>query len=245
MKKINIHRSDLMSKVLWVVFVAALVSSVKHVAWAFGTLEFEGEQWFGWIPALAVDAGLAAIAYGIHQRKKAKRPTRALWFGLFFFSAISIIANVMHGSTVNNGIDLTTIVLSATLPIMVIYLGDIVSSDDVQLAKKNEQTDERVQRLKDELNAFKEKAEQERSSLVQTIQGLNTELNTRSAEIERLNTTGENSVSAEQNGWHEEWIVYLTEHPSFTQRELAEHFKVSVGTVNTRLRKLNGAVKTN
>lgn len=233
--KTRFQRSDLMSKVLWVVFIAALVSSVKHVAWAFGTLEFLGEQWFGWIPALAVDAGLAAIAYGIQQRKKAKRPAMSLWFGLFFFSIISIIANVMHGSAVNKGIDLTTIVLSATLPIMVIYLGDIVSSDDVQSAKKNEQADERVQKLKDEIVAIKEKNEQDRSGLVQTIQGLNTELNTLKA----------SSVATEQNGWHEDWIVYLTEHPNYTQRELAEHFKVSVGTVNTRLKKLNGAVQAN
>ncbi len=55
--------------VLWLAYGLALAASLNHVAWAFGTLEFAGHAWTGWLAALAVDAGLAALAYAIQQRR--------------------------------------------------------------------------------------------------------------------------------------------------------------------------------
>lgn len=139
------NKDKLANIALWLAFFLALVSSIKHLAWTFGTIENDNTQWFGWIPAIAVDAGLAAIAYAIQQRKRAKRSTFVLWCGIVLFAVISAFANLYHAMSMEANIEDITIamiytldllqfikatILSATLPAMVIYLGEVVSSDD-------------------------------------------------------------------------------------------------------------------
>lgn len=145
--------------VLWIAYALALASSVSHLAWAFGSLEFEGVQWLGWLPALAVDAGLAALAYAIQQRKRAKRDTRMLWLGVGVFAGISAMANFLHAMTVQIG-DVTlgtfasvdvialvkALVMSATLPVLVLYLGEVVSSDDAANASEMDKERKRLER---------------------------------------------------------------------------------------------------
>jgi hypothetical protein len=142
---------------LWTAFLLAMVASIQHLAYTFGTVELPGWQLLGWIPAIAVDAGLASLAYAIQQRKRAKRPTRSLWLGVALFAAISALANFYHALAVESGgratlsdlrsLDLLQIgkalVLSATLPALVVYLGEIVSGDDAASARLSEQEAER------------------------------------------------------------------------------------------------------
>lgn len=148
----NYKRPQLINGVLWLAFVLALISSIKHLAWAFGTLEFPGWEWTGWISAVAVDAGLGALAYMIQQRKKAHRSAAALWWGVAFFSSISALANFYHALSVESGgtaalsslfsLDwlavAKAVALSATLPAMVVYIGEIVSGDDAAVAQAAE-----------------------------------------------------------------------------------------------------------
>lgn len=130
--------------VLWLAFGLALAASVSHLAWAFGELEFARTRWMGWPAAVAVDAGLAALAYSIQQRRRAGRGAGVLWLGVIGFSFISAFANLEHALAVvtANGVTLATfgaadafvllkaVLLSATLPLLVVYLGEVVSSDD-------------------------------------------------------------------------------------------------------------------
>ncbi len=146
------NKTQIANIVLWTAYILALAASLTHVAWAFGTLEFPGQQWNGWLAAIAVDAGLAALAYGIQQRRRTKRPERMLWVGVIVFASISAFANLLHALTVQTGgtvvlssfgqVDplllVQAVVLSATLPLLVVYLGEVVSSDDAEASKAAE-----------------------------------------------------------------------------------------------------------
>lgn len=173
------ERQKVLNWVLWVAFLLAMSASVGHVAWAFGELEFDSSRWAGWLAALAVDSGLAAIAYSIQQRKRAKRSAWPLWFGVALFSLISAFANLLHALAARNGavtistfgavdplVLLQAIVLSASLPILVLYLGEIVSSDDAQSALQVQQKaeDER-QRIANELAKAEAEARTEQARL--------------------------------------------------------------------------------
>jgi hypothetical protein len=150
-------KGRVINTVLWGAFILAMGASIQHLAWTFGTVERAGFEWLGWIPAIAVDAGLAALAYTIQQRKKAKRPTRALWAGVVGFAVVSALANLYHGLAVEAVVTpalaplLTStfvqvakvVVLSATLPVTYIFLGEIVSGDDASAAVESERQAER------------------------------------------------------------------------------------------------------
>jgi len=158
---VNLNKSQLANIVLWAAYSLALAASLTHVAWAFGTLEFPGQQWNGWLAAIAVDAGLAALAYGIQQRRRIRRPVWTLWLGVGLFATISAYANLLHALTVEAAgaaVTLSTfgqvdalalskaIILSATLPLLVVYLGEIVSSDDAEASRVAEAEAKRQQR---------------------------------------------------------------------------------------------------
>lgn len=142
-------KSGVASAMLWFAFGLALFASIGHVAWAFGTLEQIGNEGAGWLAAGAVDLGLAALAYGIQQRKRAGRGARDLWIGVLIFAGISAFANLLHAiasevsgvivwasfSTIDTLTLIKAVVLSASLPILVVYLGEIVSADDARVAQ--------------------------------------------------------------------------------------------------------------
>lgn len=152
-------KNKVINVVLWIAFLLAMAASIQHLASTFGTAEQAGAQWLGWIPAVAVDAGLAALAYTIQQRKRAKRPTKILWGGVVGFAIISALANLYHALAVEAVANLAiravldswgtliakAILLSATLPAMYIFLGEIVSGDDSLTADKLAKQAEREQ----------------------------------------------------------------------------------------------------
>jgi len=142
---------------LWLAYLLALLASISHVAWAFGTLEQPGHEWAGWIAAVAVDAGLAALAYAVQQRKRTGRPTRGLWAGVVVFAGISAYANLLHALSRSSDIA-KAVALSATLPLLVVYLGEVVSSDDAAQAERME-----AERKRTEAKAEREKAQAERT----------------------------------------------------------------------------------
>lgn len=141
-------KTKIINGVLWVAFVLAMVASIQHLASTFATAERAGSEWLGWVPAVAVDAGLAALAYTIQQRKKVGRPTAILWGGVVGFALISALANLYHALAIEAvanaaiasfleswGVLIAkALLLSATLPAMYIFLGEIVSGDDAAAA---------------------------------------------------------------------------------------------------------------
>jgi hypothetical protein len=52
---------------LWLALILALVGSLKHLAAIFASID--GNIAFGWLQAVAIDAGLFALAYSIKVRK--------------------------------------------------------------------------------------------------------------------------------------------------------------------------------
>jgi hypothetical protein len=190
MVKEKITKIGVINGVLWLAFILAMLSSVNHIAWTFGTVEQPGRDWLGWIPAIAVDAGLAALAYTIQQRRKVKRPVAILWAGVAIFALISALANLYHALAVESGgitslaaigaIDVLLIAkaafLSATLPALVVYLSEIVSSDDAAVAKISEQSAER-----ERIKAEREQARAEKLAAVELIKA-----ETAAAEAKRL-----------------------------------------------------------
>jgi hypothetical protein len=197
---------------LWIAFLLALASSIPHLAYTFGTLEPAGWSVLGWIPAIAVDAGLAALAYSIQQRKRAKRSARALWWGVAAFALISALANLYHAIAIGaDGVAtikaLTSIdplqwikaaVLSATLPGMVLYLGEIVSSDDATEIQKTEQDEQRARTREEreqQRQLMHEQNEAKRIELEATRLQLQAQAEQRAAMLEQQPTTQERTCS--------------------------------------------------
>lgn len=139
-----------LNSLLYLALLLALLSSLGHVAYAFTTVN--GANWTeAYVSAVAIDIGLLALAAGINQRKGQRRDTRWLWAGVIFFSAISTYANWLAGLAHVKPFEqelgrfaawlvtLRPILLSAVLPILVIYLSEIVSGNyqvDQEQAKR-------------------------------------------------------------------------------------------------------------
>lgn len=124
---------------LWLSLLLALIGSLYHVAWSFSTLQ-AGDLRMGYVQAIAVDVGLAALTIGIQQRRRAGRPTGRLWAGVALFALISTYANLLHGFAHAADDMLIGVpdwlrvarpwLLSAVLPMLVVYLSEIASEDD-------------------------------------------------------------------------------------------------------------------
>lgn len=122
---------------LWLALLLALVGSLRHVAWGFSTLE-GGDMVAGYVQAVAVDVGLFALAVGINRRKRQRRGTVMLWVGVLMFAALSTYANLLHGLVFKSDIGLLEwgwldiarpFALSGVLPLLVVYLSEIVGAD--------------------------------------------------------------------------------------------------------------------
>lgn len=153
MRRVNLG-GNLVQGGLWLALVLALVGSLRHVAWAFATLE-NGDPIAGYVQAVAVDVGLVSLAYGIQERKRQGRSTWILWAGVGLFSGVSIYANLLHGLVHLSDIGLLTwswldawrpFVLSAVLPILVMYLSEVAGQDvnyAVKVAEKERKAEAR------------------------------------------------------------------------------------------------------
>ena len=134
---------------LWLALVLAMTGSLKHLTAVFASVD--GDYLFGLIQAVAVDAGLFALAYSIRQRKVTNKPTWFVWCGVALFSLISVFGNYIYGQTALGGqlpgwvVWLKPIVLAASLPVLVIYLSEIVSDNATAVQPDNRLTKPAVQ----------------------------------------------------------------------------------------------------
>lgn len=141
-------KTRLVSAALWASYVLTMAASISHVAATFNTLQAPGDEWAGWASAVAVDCGLAALAYAIQQRRRAKRPARSLWAGVLVLAGVSAYANTLHALAVSSADVAKAVILSAILPLLVVYMGEIISADDAAAADAAER-----QRVRDERRA--------------------------------------------------------------------------------------------
>lgn len=140
---------------LWAALIAAMIGSIQHVAWSFGTLS-EGDTWSGLVQAAAVDIGLTALTLGIHRRKRENRSTTLIWVLMGLFGIVSLYANLLYGLAhqVELGLGfietLRPFILSAVLPLMVISLSEVVSEnvqhEHTETEKQKEKERQREQR---------------------------------------------------------------------------------------------------
>jgi hypothetical protein len=130
---------------LWLALALALAGSLKHLAAIFANVD--GNVPMGWLQAVAIDAGLFALAYSIRLRKVAKRSTKILWFGVAMFTTISIYGNLSYGLLATGGtlpqwITVTRpYILAGSLPILVLFLSELLSDDRqhaVKVAKQEQ-----------------------------------------------------------------------------------------------------------
>ncbi len=127
-----------LTNLLYLTLILALMSSLRHVAYSFATTN-GGNYWEAYCSAIAIDLGLLAMAASINHRKKSNRKSYMLWGGVGLFSAVSTFANWTAGKvhvetlTVNTSdfgqwlIDNRPLFLSGILPMLVIYLTEVLS----------------------------------------------------------------------------------------------------------------------
>jgi len=219
-------KNKLIGWVLWLAMILTMVASIQHLAWVFGTVERPGYQSLGWIPAIAVDAGLVALAYSIRQRSRAKRSTKVLWAGIVGFAIISALANFYYALSVE-GVAIATgvivyakaLVLSATLPAMYIFLGEIVSGDDANAADRLAKQAEREQRRAD-LAAERDAAEAKRLLLEAERKQTEQAQATDEQPEKRTCPACSDGKLYTQNGLNAHWRVHKvdTEHPNGGQK---------------------------
>lgn len=118
---------------LWLSLVLALAGSLKHLAAVFASVD--DNTFMGAVQAVAIDAGLFALAYSIKVRKVARRSVKPLWFGVTVFTGISVYGNLAYGLLATDGnlpgwiVASKPYVLAASLPILVLFLSELLSDD--------------------------------------------------------------------------------------------------------------------
>jgi MFS family permease len=160
---------------VWMALVLALAGSLRHVAWSFSTLE-HGDMLAGYVQAVAVDIGLAVLALGIQQRRRQRRGTAVLWIGVGMFSLISIYANLIfalvHEQDIAAGwlASWRPVLLSAVLPVLVLYLSEVAGSDVNYTVQVQEREDRREARKMSSIgteDVMAASAEQARAALAE------------------------------------------------------------------------------
>jgi hypothetical protein len=118
---------------LWLSLVLALAGALKHLAGIFASID--GNVILGWLQAIAIDAGLFALAYSIRVRKVAKRSVKPLWIGVTVFTGISVYGNLSYGLLAIDGnlpmwiVASKPYILAASLPVLVLFLSELLSDD--------------------------------------------------------------------------------------------------------------------
>lgn len=212
---------------LWLALFLALAGSLKHLAAIFATID--GNHLLGWLQAIAIDVGLFALAYSIRVRKAAGRNIKPVWAGVVVFTAISVYGNLAYGLFATTGnlpawiVASRPVVLAASLPILVLFLSELLSDDEQyrQLAKM-EQTE------------IEEAAE---------VTEIKTELAT-IATKEKRSATNKRKPATKAARKNKLTAIYQ-ENPAATVTELATELDVSRATIRNYASELGLELATN
>lgn len=197
---------------LWLALVLALIGSLYHLANVFASID--GKVGLGWLQAVAIDAGLFALAYSIKVRKASKRSVKPLWFGLTMFTLISIYGNLAYGLMSTDGqlpylmLSIKPYVLAASLPILVLFLSELLSDDRqhaAQVAAKQAKKAQPTRQI-DTLSTANAKRSEQKALNLKAVAGI------------------------------------LAEQPDIKDGELAKMVNVSRATIGNYRKELNGSV---
>ncbi len=141
--------------------IIVLIGSLRHVAWGFGTLEQEIDCYvlifnvgpcnvfWGYFQAIAIDMVIFALAYAIEWRRRNNLSVTWYWVGIAAFVFVSAFANLFYGLVHSNDLPISKswpvlvkimsaiipFVFSGILPLLLVYISHIVSSDSDQANK--------------------------------------------------------------------------------------------------------------
>ncbi len=150
---------------LYFALALALAGSLNHMAHTFASVD--KNIFMGWVQALAVDVGLLAIAYSINKRKAQKRSTKMLWVGVVLFTGISAFGNFDYAIAQGGISYFKAVVLSAILPLLVLYLAEVVSDNNQytqkQIAKQVTKKPSKTLQNTDIANNLQEQKQQKRN----------------------------------------------------------------------------------
>jgi cation transport ATPase len=222
----NISKLFNVQSLLWLALILALAGSLKHLAAIFASID--GNTFFGWLQAVAIDAGLFALAYSIKVRKVARRSVKPLWFGVIVFSGISIYGNLAYGllatyKMLPGWIVVTRpYILAASLPVLVLFLSELLSDDRQHMAKV----------------AAREAKKEEKALAIRGVQVATPATNGKLAEVnnDRL------AIKAAKQG---QLVTIHRQKPEATITELASLLDVSRGTIRNYGKELGLEFATN
>lgn len=212
------------NSLLWLALVLALAGSLRHLAEMFASID--GNLVYGYLSAIAVDAGLFSLSYSVKLRKAEKRPVKMLWLGIVIFTGISVYGNLSYGLLATGEalpywiLVSRPVILAASLPILVLYLAELVS-DNRQFS--TEQADKEARRL------AKEATKNPTDS--QSVNDFVTSIDkARQAKTDKLSERRDKVLTLLQQGEPE--------------ADIADRLNVSVRTIQRDIEALNGQVTT-
>lgn len=127
---------------LYAALILVFIASVRHVAYSYSTID-GGSMFVGYLAAIAIDLGLIVIA-----RAQARHPDRTLFrTGVVIFISTSVYSNWISGLAHNTHFEYTRysnelinytvsffvearpFVLSMVLPVMILYLTEVIARE--------------------------------------------------------------------------------------------------------------------
>lgn len=212
----NLKHNLNIQSLLWLALALALIGSLKHLAAVFASVD--GNYPLGWLQAIAIDAGVFSLSYSLRGRKEAKRGVKITWLGIGVFTVISVYGNLAYGffATTGQFPDWITVskpyVLAASLPVLVLYLAELLADDRQHMASEAAKEEKKLAR-----QAAKEAA---KDSVASPLDDFNSDRKQRKQEKMA------------------ELATLRNQHPDASITELATLLEVSRGTVRNYLTEL-------
>jgi len=145
---------------MYFTMLCCLFACLAHTSFAFASVN-GGDTVEAYISAIAIDLGLLVLAASIMKWKRENRKTWSLWVGVFLFSGVSAYSNWLSGAVHVQPLNVTTnalgqfmidirpFILSGILPMLLIYMSEVLANY-YQVTAKREET--RVKRATNKAN---------------------------------------------------------------------------------------------
>ena len=147
------HKDAIIRLMLWLLMLLMLLASMRHVAWLFATIEGMNRA-SGWLGAVGFDFGIFLLTLIAHKHREGTAQRHFIRAGIYVNAVLSAIANVMYG--VEHQVELVRVggwmwqlipyVFALALPIMVVFLAEVLARGEEAEAKAYEREQRKVAR---------------------------------------------------------------------------------------------------
>ena len=147
------HKDAIIRLLLWLLMLLMLLASMRHVAWLFATIEGMNRA-SGWLGAVGFDFGIFLLTLIAHKHREGTAQRHFIRAGIYVNAVLSAIANVMYG--VEHQVELVRVggwmwqlipyVFALALPIMVVFLAEVLARGEEAEAKAYEREQRKVAR---------------------------------------------------------------------------------------------------